>query len=145
MGKRQDVRRIVRRLRKCVSELEELYPGRRFTLDGHLVGSLGECYGFELLPVGTKVHDAVAGDRMIQIKTTQRNSIGLSHEPEYLLVLRMEPNGTFTEIYYGPGGRIWDLVKGKKRPRNGQYRISLSNLAKKMRSLQNEDDSRSLP
>lgn len=132
---------IIKRLRACVDELEELYPGRRFTLDGHLVGSLGECYvqdvyGMKLLPVGTKIHDAVKGDRLIQIKTTQGNSIGISHEPDYLLVLHMGADGSFTEVYYGPGAQIWELVKQKKRPKNGQYRIAVSRLREEMQKLQ---------
>ena len=53
MNKR--VPEIVRELYSSVAELEELFPGRKFTLDGHLVGSIGEViaahrYGLELLP-----------------------------------------------------------------------------------------------
>ena len=33
---------LVSRLREVVTELENLFPGRRFPLDGHLVGSIGE-------------------------------------------------------------------------------------------------------
>jgi len=33
---------LVGRLYEIVSELEALFPGRHFTPDGHLVGSLGE-------------------------------------------------------------------------------------------------------
>ena len=48
---------------------------RHFTLDGHLIGSIGEVYaakryGFELLPSSEKAHDAVAPDgtwRLVQI------------------------------------------------------------------------------
>ena len=36
------VPRLVGRLYETVSELEELFSGRHFTLDGHIVGSLGE-------------------------------------------------------------------------------------------------------
>jgi len=36
------VPRLVGRLYEIVSELEELFPGRHFTLDGHIVGSLGD-------------------------------------------------------------------------------------------------------
>ena len=45
-------------------ELEALYPGRKFTIDGHLVGSIGEVlvadkFNLTLLPNSTKTHDAV--------------------------------------------------------------------------------------
>ena len=34
---------------RAVTELEALYPGRRFTPDGHLVGSIGEVVAAEAL------------------------------------------------------------------------------------------------
>ena len=33
---------LVEQLHAIVQELEELHPGRKFPLDGHLVGSIGE-------------------------------------------------------------------------------------------------------
>ncbi len=50
-----EVPRLVGRLYDIVDRLEELFPGRKFTPDGHLVGSIGEViaanlYGWELLP-----------------------------------------------------------------------------------------------
>ena len=37
---------IIRELYKITAELEEKYPGRRFTPDGHLIGSIGDvCCG----------------------------------------------------------------------------------------------------
>lgn len=62
-------------------ELEELYPGRKFTIDGHLVGSIGEVlvaekFNLTLLPNSTKTHDAVDGEgRYYQIKATQTDKI----------------------------------------------------------------------
>lgn len=35
--------RIIEELYGLVRELEEMFPGRHFTPDGHLVGSIGEC------------------------------------------------------------------------------------------------------
>ena len=37
----------IRELYRITAELEEKYPGRRFTPDGHLVGSIGEVYAAE--------------------------------------------------------------------------------------------------
>ena len=56
---------IVGELYELVDRLEHLYPGRRFTLDGHLVGSIGEAlaaemYGLVLLPASAETHDATA-------------------------------------------------------------------------------------
>lgn len=47
--------KLIRELYCVVNELETLFPGRNFTLDGHLVGSIGEVlaahyYELDLLP-----------------------------------------------------------------------------------------------
>ena len=39
--------RLIRDLYQIVARLEEAFPGRRFTPDGHLVGSLGEVFAAE--------------------------------------------------------------------------------------------------
>lgn len=36
-------RALVEQLYATVNELEDIFPGRHFTPDGHMVGSLGEC------------------------------------------------------------------------------------------------------
>ena len=124
---------IVAQLRRLVTELSDLYPGRRFTLDGHLVGSIGEVlaaerYGLELLTASHKTHDAVAADgRMVQIKLTQRSSVGLSSCPEYLLVHKLHPDGRHEEVYNGPGEPVWAWC-GPRMQKNGQGQVSLSRL-----------------
>lgn len=46
-------------------ELEQLFPGRHYTPDGHMIGSIGEAlaaswYGLELFTAGAETHDAKA-------------------------------------------------------------------------------------
>lgn len=119
-----------------VRRLEAMYPGRHFTPDGHMVGSLGEVYaadryGLELFEASHAVHDARAKDgRLVQVKATQRKSVAMSSEPDYLIVLLINEDGRFDEVYNGPGAMAWDLVKDKPLPKNGQYQISLSRLEK---------------
>ena len=36
---------IIRELYRLIDELEQMFPGRHFTPDGHLVGSIGEARG----------------------------------------------------------------------------------------------------
>ena len=55
---------VVKQLYATVNELEAMFPGRHFTPDGHLVGSLGEClvadaYNLELRTASNEGHDAV--------------------------------------------------------------------------------------
>jgi len=122
----------VRRLLDSVRALEELYPGRHFTLDGHLVGSIGEAlaaelYGLTLLPSSSKCHDATCPEgREVQVKLTQRNSVALYEEPKYLLVLRLSEDGTVREVYNGPGSAAWSVAG--RRQKNGQRAISVSKL-----------------
>jgi hypothetical protein len=120
-----------------------MFPGRHFTPDGHLVGSLGEClaayhYELELLPASSPGADAVKQGRNIEIKATQGQRVALRSGPEHLLVLRLEREGGFSEVYNGPGDLVWNEFKGKSKPSNGQYQISLSRLAALMRGVPSE-------
>lgn len=126
------VRSIVRDIYRAVSELEDLYPGRRFTPDGHMVGSLGEVvaaerYCLNLFEPIHPVHDAYDHRaRLVQIKTTQGNKVGISEKPDYLVVLHMSREGEFEEVYNGPGALVWEATG--KPMKNGQRQISLSKL-----------------
>lgn len=126
---------------KSVDELEAMFPGRHFTPDGHLVGSLGEAlasfyYGIKLFDnAAAQGHDGTCGKKRIQIKTTQGNRISISSKPDHLLVLQLKRDGSFIEKYNGPGSLVWEQVAHKKCPKNGQYQVSLSKLSSLMESV----------
>ena len=127
-------------LYKIVAELEEMFPGRHFTPDGHLVGSLGEClaayhYDLALLPASNKGSDAVGNGVNVEIKATQGSRIALRSCPEHLLVIKLDQEGGFSEIYNGPGEPVWKTVASKPRPSNGQYQVSLSRLEPLMQNI----------
>src|SRR3989344_120089 len=129
---------IIRRLYEIVDELEKMFPGRHFTPDGHMIGSIGEAlaayyYGLDLLTASTKGRDATCGNKVVEIKATQGNIVGFRCAPQHLLVLKLDRNGTFTEIYNGNGARVWATISGKPLPSNGQYQVSLTTLKKLMR------------
>lgn len=123
---------LVKQLYAIVGEFERLFPGRRFTPDGHLVGSIGEVvaahrYGLTLLPASTVAHDAKAKHgTLVQVKATQGKSIALRAEPQHLLVLHLALTGEVTEIFNGPGSVAW-AVCGPMQS-NGQRSIGLSKL-----------------
>ena len=133
----------IKQLYKITNELEQAYPGRKFTVDGHLVGSIGEVivaehYGLSLLPNSTKTHDAVSKEgKQVQIKATQVKSIAISSEPDYLIVIRLLSDGSWEEIYNGPGKAAWD--NAGKMQKNGQRPISLSKLRNLMGSVDIND------
>ena len=131
-----DVRRlpdIVQQIYRLVAELEALAPGRKFTPDGHMVGSLGELwaahlYDLTLLPNSAPAHDARARDgRLVQIKATQGNGVSTYYaQPEHLLVFKLLKDGTVEEWFNGPGAVAWTALGAKAK--NGQHRLSLKRL-----------------
>ena len=113
----------IKTLYRVSHELEELFPGRHYTPDGHMIGSIGEalaacCYGLTLFEASKETHDAKAPDgRMVQIKATQIDRVALSSEPDWLLVLQIHPDGNFSEVYNGPGELAWEPLLGKTEER----------------------------
>jgi len=133
----------IKKLYKITNELERTYPGRKFTVDGHLVGSIGEVivaehYGLKLLPNSTKTHDAVSQEgKMVQIKATQVKGISISSEPDYVIVIRLLSDGSWEEVYNGPGKLVWNSAG--KMQKNGQRPISLSKLRSLMNAVEAKD------
>jgi len=117
----------------CASvSLEALFPGRKFTLDGHLVGSIGEvvaAYMFDLNlnPASTLGHDAKARDgRNVEIKLTQAKNVAIRHEPEHLIALLRPKGGPLQVVFNGPGSIAW--AAAGKMQKNGQRPIGVSKL-----------------
>lgn len=113
--------------------LERLFPGRKFTFDGHLVGSIGEVvaayiFDLDLNPASTQGHDARSPDgRDVEIKLTQGSSVAIRHEPEHLIVLHRPKGGPIRVVFNGPGSIAWNAAG--KMQKNGQRPISLSRLS----------------
>ena len=131
---------LITDLYRIVGELESMFPGRHFTPDGHLIGSLGEClaayhYGLDLLPASSPGVDAVKDGCNIEIKATQGKRVALRSGPEHLLVLRLNRKGGFSEVYNGPGDIVWNEFQEKQKPSNGQFQISLSRLTALMQEV----------
>ena len=128
----EQVAEKVQLLYKISQDLETLFPGRHYSPDGHMIGSIGEAlaasfYGLDLFTASEETHDAKAPDgRLVQIKATQIQRVSLSSEPEWLLVLKINRDGTFSEEYNGPGALVWTHCG--KMQKNGQRPISLTML-----------------
>lgn len=126
---------LVRELYSTVGELESIFPGRHFTPDGHMVGSIGEClvadaYDLELMVASNKGYDALAtsSGKQVEINATQSKSAAFRSQLNHAIVIKILPDGTFEEIYNGPGSLVWQQFNGKALPSNGQYQISLNKL-----------------
>ncbi len=130
----EDTRKLVRELYEITTKLKNLHPHRNFTPDGILVGSLGEVlaefhYALSPLNTGTRGHDCSSiNGQLVQIKTTQRESIQIGEPCKHLIALKLMPDGSASEIFNGPGALVWNLVKDKPLPKNGLYAVRLNKL-----------------
>lgn len=126
------IQHLIQELYQITSELAKLYPDRHFTPDGHMIGSIGEVlaaetYGIELFTASAPVHDGTAPDgRLAQIKATQVDSVGISECPDYPIALKVFRDGSFEEVYNGPGAPTWNAT-GKVQ-KTSQRHITLSRL-----------------
>ena len=123
------VKKHVQELIAIVHELEGDFPGRHFTLDGHLVGSIGEVmaayyYGIELYTASTEIHDGEVNGRKVQIKISQQDNIVINHEPDYLIVLYLNKNGNIYEVYNGTGRLPWNTASKKDSHNNRHMRVN---------------------
>ena len=128
---------LIRGLYAIVSKLESIFPGRHFTPDGHLVGSIGEAlgstfYGVELCRASTEGYDGVSQGRKVEVKATQGERIALSSCPEHLLAFKPNEDGSFAECFNGPGDLAWALVAKRRSTKNGQHQVSLAALKRVM-------------
>jgi len=128
-----EIPELLAALYEIVDRLESLFPGRKFTPDGHLVGSVGEViaahmFGLRLLPGSSPGHDAETRDgRKVQIKLTQgTRGVALRAEPQHLLVLRLAQDRSIDIVYNGNGRSPWSNAGGVQK--NGQRQISLARL-----------------
>ena len=122
----------VAQIYRAVAQLEALHPGRKFTPDGHLVGSIGEVVAakarnLKLYGASTAAHDAEDEfGRKVQIKMTGGRSVAMYADCERLLVLRVVSPEEAEIVYEGPGALAW--AQAGRLGKNGQRVISLSRL-----------------
>jgi len=140
----KELQKIITELWKIVSRLENNYKkdDRKFTIDGHLLGNIGEVYAKEkfklkLLPNSEKSHDAedIETGKKYQIKITQRKKVGLRNKPDNLIVIRIDEKGFPHIIYNGCGEPVWELIKDKKAEQKFIYLSQLEKLIPKKNSI----------
>ena len=138
------VKELYRQIRDKIQELENECPGRKFTIDGLLLGSIGEVMAFEnydldLLETGKKSHDAVAtkDGRFIQIKTTQGDTVSLKPEYKHLLVLKIDSHGDMSEIYNGPNDKA--IKHARKMDNHGYRQIKTDKLHEIMNEIKDDE------
>jgi hypothetical protein len=137
----------VQQMLQIIERLCKTYPHKRFTLDGRLVGDIGEilveeAYDLKLFEDLRKHHDAECSDgRLVQIKATMKDQLTFpaDHIPNYYLGVKVSPDGTFTEVFNGPGAIAWQAVKNRGPVKNNLHGISVSALSKLQGSVPEGD------
>jgi hypothetical protein len=88
--------------------LQTTFPNRKFTIDGRLVGDIGEViaeqeYDVTLHAVLQPGYDGRTSDgRNVQIKATFKDSLTFGTVPNYYLGFKLSANGDYEEIFNGP-------------------------------------------
>ena len=116
--------------------LNTKYPNREFTIDGRLVGDIGEIlaaenYDIELDLKSQPKHDGTMTDgKRVQIKATFKDKLTIKEIPDYYLGLKINKDG----IYNGPAKKI--VEKFSTRSGFGNKLINLPNsILKEMQSI----------
>ncbi len=128
----------VKKLLGIVEQLQQAYPKKEFTLDGRLVGDIGEIlveanYDVKLFDEMERHHDGTTTDgRLVQIKATMKESLTFpaDHVPDYYLGIKINKDGSFGEVFNGPGAIAWEAVKNRKPSKTNLHSVSIQTLAK---------------
>ena len=97
-----------------ISQLKSTFNGRQFTIDGRLVGDIGESlaqlnYHIVLDKKSRTLYDGITPDgRNVQIKATFQDHLTFTKAPELYLGLKLYRDGSYEEIFNGPGQLIYD-------------------------------------
>ena len=83
----------IKQLLQIVEQLQIAHPKKKFTLDGRLIGDLGEtivegAYDVEIFEKLEKHHDGETSDgRLVQVKATMKKDLTFpaSHVPDFYL------------------------------------------------------------
>ncbi|MBJ6981958.1 MULTISPECIES: hypothetical protein [unclassified Luteimonas] len=120
MPQRRAITEALELIFQGIDHLKDAFPNRVFTIDGRLVGDIGEViaaleYDMEVHDVSQAKHDGMTPDgRLVQVKATFKDSLTFKSTPELYLGFKLHPDGTYEEIYNGPGQAIYDRYSHRK-------------------------------
>ncbi len=120
----------IKELLDIVNSLQKIYPHKKFTLDGRLVGDIGEILAEQHYCL--KVFDKVKPDydaetehdkRNVQIKATMKNSVWYPRDkhPERFLAIEITAEGEIKELYNGETKPFVEYLATRKRNNNYNY------------------------
>jgi hypothetical protein len=128
------VRNIVATIFSAQNALRVLAPEYKWKGMGNLLGDYGEFlarerYGLKKAPAGSDGYDALTPDgRRVQVKANHSSStIGFRGKADLLLVLHVEDDGSWRELYYGDFASVLKAAHYSKR--DNKHMIQVSKLA----------------
>ncbi len=130
--------KAVKEMLAIVRRLCKAYPQKKFTLDGRLVGDIGEVlveaeYKLKLFADQKKHHDGKCSDgRLVQIKATMQKKLTFpaDHVPKYYIGVQLHNDGTFVEIFNGPGKIAAEAVRNRAKPKANLHVVTIAALQK---------------
>jgi hypothetical protein len=112
MAKRKAISEALALVFQGIEHLKSAFPHREFTVDGRLVGDVGEIiaeleYDVILDEVSQPDHDGNTTDgRKVQVKATFKESLTFKTTPDFYLGFKLYSDGRYEEIFNGPGRLI---------------------------------------
>jgi hypothetical protein len=117
---RQKIEEALAHIFRGIGILQTEFANRRFTIDGRLVGDIGEIiaateFDVTLDEVGQAAHDGKTSDgRLVQIKATFQDALTFRKTPELYLGFRLHRDGGHEVVFNGPGQIIFDEYQKRK-------------------------------
>src|SRR5579864_8849265 len=100
-----NIREGLRLIFAGIDRLKQAHDRRKFTIDGRLVGDIGEViaeleYDLTLDRVSQRDHDATdRAGRRVQIKATFKDSLTFKTCPDFYLGFWLKSDGSFEEVF----------------------------------------------
>lgn len=122
-----------------INQLKDAFPHKKFTIDGRLVGDIGESivqrdYEIDLYQGLAIDYDGETPcGKKVQIKATFKDSLTFKKVPDYYLGIKIHRNGDYEEIFNGPG----EVIASKYYHRKGFGKELLSFPNKRLKELSN--------
>ena len=121
MPKHEVIENSLKKIFEGIKQLKKALPSKEFTIDGRLVGDIGEAlvqrdYDVKLYDGLVKDYDGeTSTGQKVQIKATFKDNLTFKKVPDYYLGIKIDENGSYEEIFNGPG----ELIAEKYDHRSG--------------------------
>ena len=120
MNKKPAISKALSEIFSGIRQLKDAFPRKEFTIDGRLVGDIGEViaalqYDLDLYDVLVPGHDGETSDgRRVQVKATFKDSLTFRTVPDYYLGFKLYEDGRHEVVYNGPGKPIYERYAHRK-------------------------------